>query len=121
MDLVYLNPPNDWDIRKCLALCFGLLLAALVVIEVGALSFDLVVLRQLVGFLFLVFVPGLLILRILKIHNIKFIECILYSVGLSIAFAMSLGVILNFILRPLGITHPISVLSIIIGIVILPQ
>ncbi|MDH5696700.1 MAG: hypothetical protein OEZ00_08925, partial [Dehalococcoidia bacterium] len=95
--------PNDWEIKKCLALCLALLLATL-----GLIGLDLPGLRQLVGLLFLAFVPGILILRILKIHHIGVIESLLYSVGLSLAFVMATGVVVNFALPPLGISHPIT-------------
>ena len=113
-----MSPPNDWEIRKCLVLCSSLLLAVLVVVEVGNLGFDLPVLRQLVGFLFLAFVPGILLLRILKIHNISIIESLLYTVGLSIAFVMVVGVILNFTLPPLGASRPIAIFPLITAVTI---
>jgi uncharacterized membrane protein len=55
-------PPNDWEIRKCLVLCSSLFVAVLALIELGNLGFDLPVLRQLAGFLFLAIVPGISIL-----------------------------------------------------------
>jgi uncharacterized membrane protein len=99
-------------------LCVSLFLAALVLIELGSLGFDLPVLRQLAGFLFLAFIPGMLILRVLKIHNISIIESLLYTVGLSIAFVMAIGVILNFALLPLGVSHPITLFPLITAITI---
>ncbi len=100
--------PNDWQIKKCLAFCLGLLLAMLGLIGLEALGFDIPGLRQLAGFLFLTFVPGILLLRILKIHNVGIIESLLYSVGLSLAFVMATGVVVNFALPPLGISNPIA-------------
>jgi uncharacterized membrane protein len=75
----------------------------------GLIGLDIPGLRQLAGFLFLTFVPGILILRILKIHNIGLIESLLYSVGLSIAFVMATGVVVNFALPPLGVSQPLTV------------
>jgi uncharacterized membrane protein len=80
--------PNNWEIKKCLRLSLGILLAALGLIGLAALGFDIPILRQIVGFIFLTFVPGLLILRILKIRNVGVIESLLYSVGLSAAVVM---------------------------------
>ncbi len=101
-------PPNDWEIKRCLNLCISLLLAMLGLIGLAALGFDIPVLRQIVGFIFLTFIPGILLLRVLKIHNTGIIECLLYSVGLSLAFVMATGVVVNFALPPLGISHPIA-------------
>jgi uncharacterized membrane protein len=97
-----LNPPNDWEIKKCLVLCLGLLLVTL-----GLIGLDVPGLRQVAGFLLLTFVPGILLLRILKIHNIGLIESLLYAAGLSLAFVMTIGVVANFALPPLGISQPI--------------
>ena len=106
--------PNDWQIKKCLVLSIGLLLAMLGLIGLAALGFDIPGLRQLAGFLFLTFVPGILLLRILKIHNVGIIESLLYSVGLSLAFIMAIGVVVNFALPPLGILHPIALAPLIV-------
>jgi len=106
-------PPNDWEIKKCLALCLGLLLAILGLIGLAVIGLDLPGLRQIAGFLFLTFVPGILILRILKIHNVGTIESLLYSVGLSLAFLMFTGVFANFILPFLGVSKPISIFPIV--------
>ncbi|MCX6008882.1 MAG: hypothetical protein NTW48_02375, partial [Chloroflexi bacterium] len=79
-----MTPPNDWQIKKCLVLSGSLLLATWGLIGLGALGLDIPVLRQAVAVIFLSFVPGLLLLRILRIHNIGIIESLLYSVGLSL-------------------------------------
>ena len=103
-----LTPPSDWEIKKCLMLSISLLLAMLGLIGLASLGFDISGLRQIVGFLFLTFVPGILILRILKIHNVGIIESLLYSAGLSLAFVMATGVVANLAMPPLGISRPIT-------------
>lgn len=108
-----MNLPNDWQIKKCLVLSISLLLIMLGLIGLAALGFDVPVLRQIVGFIFLTFIPGILLLRILKIHNIGVIESLLYSVGLSLAFIMAVGVVANFALPPLGVSHPITLVPLI--------
>ena len=113
-----MTPPNDWGIRKCLIACLSLLLAMLGLIGLDIIGFGITGLQQIVGFLFLTFVPGVLLLRILKIHNISIIESLLYTVGLSIAFVMAIGVILNFALPPLGVSRPIATLPVIIAVTI---
>jgi uncharacterized membrane protein len=85
-------------------------------IGLGALGLDVPVLRQIVAFLFLSFVPGLLLLRMLRIHNVHIIESLLYSVGLSLFFVMAVGVLANFILPPMGILRPISLLPMLLMI-----
>jgi uncharacterized membrane protein len=80
-------------------------------------GFDIPVLRQIVGFIFLTFIPGILLLRILKIHNIGTIESPVYSVGLSLAFVMFSGVFANFALPFVGVSRPISALPIMFTLV----
>ena len=103
------TPVNDWEIKKCLSLSLAILLATLGLIGLAGLGFDVPGLRQIIGFIFLTFVPGILILRILKIHNVGLIESLLYSVGLSVAFVMFSGLFINFALPLVGISRPISV------------
>ncbi len=105
-------PPNDWEIKKCLYLSLAILLAMLGLVGLAGLGFDVPGLRQIVGFIFLTFVPGILILRVLKIHNIGIVESLLYSVGLSLAFIFFSGLFANFALPLIGITRPISIFPI---------
>jgi uncharacterized membrane protein len=109
-----MRAPNDWQIKKCLVLSGSLLLAVWGLIGLGALGFDIPVLRQVVAFIFLSFVPGLLLLKILRIHNVHIIESMLYSVGLSLAFIMAVGVLANFALPPLGVSRPIALLPLLL-------
>lgn len=105
-----MSPPNDWEIKKCLCISLAVLLAMLGLVGLGALGFDIPGLRQIVGFIFLSFIPGILILKILKVHNIDAVESLLYSVGLSIAFIYFAGLFANFALPLIGISNPISIL-----------
>jgi uncharacterized membrane protein len=109
-----MRAPNDWQIKKCLVLSGSLLLAVWGLIGLGALGLNIPVLRQVVAFIFLSFVPGLLLLRIFRIHNVHIIESLLYSVGLSLAFLMAVGVLANFALPPLGISRPIALLPLLL-------
>jgi uncharacterized membrane protein len=107
---------NDWPIKKCLALSVSLLLALLGLIGLAALGFDIPIVRQVVAFLFLSFIPGMLVLRILRVHNVNIVESLLYSVGLSLAFTMVMGVLANFTLPPLGISRPIALMPLTITV-----
>ena len=108
-------PPNDWRIKKCLAACFGLFLATVIVIELAGLGFELPGLRPLIVLFFVALVPGILILRILKIHNIGLLESLLNSIGFSLLLIIFIGIVLNFSLPPLGITRPISLAPLLTG------
>ena len=107
-----MTPLNDWEIKKCLRLALGVLLAVLSLIWLADLGFDIPGLRQIASFIFLTFIPGILILRILKIHNVGIIESLVYSVGLSLTFIMFTGLVANFTLPLIGISKPISLIPV---------
>jgi len=72
------------------------------------------IIRQLIGFVYLTFVPGFLIIRALKFNKFNCIETLLYSVGLSIATLMLIGLFINIFYPFFGIYKPISLLSLIV-------
>jgi uncharacterized membrane protein len=109
--------PNDWKIKKCLRLSLVILVSLLGLIGIETLGFDIPILRQVVGFLFLAYIPGMLILRIIKIHNIGIVESLLYSVALSIAFIYFVGLFNNSILPLISFTRPISLFPVTISLI----
>ena len=108
--------PIDWQINRCLSFSLAILLAVLALVGLASLGIDIPVLRQAIGLVFLAFVPGILILRILRIHNIGIIESLAYSLGLSLASVMFIGALTNFALPFIGISKPISLLPITISL-----
>ncbi len=105
-------PISDWNIKKCLTLVAIASLVFLGLVGAAVLGLDVPVLRQVVGFLVLTIIPGTLILRILRIHNISLIESVAYSVGLSLAFVMFGGALINLVLPFMGVSQPISLLPV---------
>jgi len=110
---------NNWEIKKFLYLVLAIQLAVLGLVGLVALGFDIPVLRQLVGFIYLTFIPGLLILRMLRIHNLGTAETLLYSTGLSLAFLMLVGLLMNSLYPLMGLSGPISVLPLTITITVI--
>lgn len=70
--------------------------------------FNIPVARQIVGFLYLTFVPGLILVRLLRIDKLDTTETILFSVGLSVASLMLIGLITNEFGSLIGILQPLS-------------
>lgn len=95
---------------------FQLTLLGLIALDSLNLGFPFPILRQLVGFLYLTFIPGFLLLSILKITNLNVLEIFLYSIGLSLSFLMFIGFLMNFFYPIIGISKPISVLSLLFTI-----
>ncbi|MHA1833528.1 MAG: DUF2206 domain-containing protein [Candidatus Baldrarchaeia archaeon] len=65
--------------------------------------------RQILGFIYLTFVPGFVIVKLLKLdEKLDNLEVILFSVGLSIAFLMIVGLLVNELACLFGIHNPLS-------------
>ena len=114
-----LNNPlqmNDWEIKKFLKVILAIQLAMWGVIGLDVVGIQIPIIRQLIGFIYLTFIPGILILRVLKLHKLGNIEILLYTVGLSIVTLMFTGFFMNTIYPLLGISGPISFTPLIITI-----
>lgn len=107
---------NDWEIRKFLILILSIQLALWAALCLDFLGIQVPLLRQVIGFVYLTFVPGILVLRIIKMHQLDSIEVLIYSVGLSVAILMFLGAFTNAIYPFFGVFKPISLLPLIITI-----
>lgn len=105
---------NDWEIKKFLLVISVVQLVVLGLLGLSALGFDVPVLRQIAGFAYLTIIPGIIILRILRLHELGSVRTLLYSVGLSLAFDVFLGFLINMLYPLIGISRPISILPLII-------
>jgi len=70
--------------------------------------------RQVIGFLYLTIVPGVILLSMLRIHNLDLIESVLLSIGLSISFLISIGFLTNELGPLIGIPKPLSLVPLMI-------
>ncbi|MFA5399734.1 MAG: DUF2206 domain-containing protein [Dehalococcoidia bacterium] len=107
---------NDWPINKLLLLAGSLLLASAGLNVLAYAGCDIPAARQVIGFIFLTIIPGALIMRILRIHEAGTLPGFLYSIGLSIAFVMLSGVLIDLILPLAGIRQPLSLLPVTIAV-----
>lgn len=76
--------------------------------------FDIPVVRQLVIFPYLTFVPGFIIVTLSKLNELDGWETILVSVGISIASLMIVGLLVNELGFLLGISQPLSLMPLLI-------
>ena len=106
------TPESVIPAKTILCIAIGIQLAMLGLVGLSALGYDVPILRPLTGFIFLTFVPGVLILIIVKIRNLNIVKTLVYSVGLSIAFVMFTGFFMNAVFPYLGVTTPISILPV---------
>lgn len=107
---------NDWNIGKFLTVLLAIQLSMWSTIALDAIGLQIPILRQLIGFIYLTFIPGILILRILKLHKLGNIKTLLYAVGLSLAALMFTGFFMNILYPSFGISRPISLIPLIITI-----
>ncbi len=99
-----------------LKVILGIQVAMWGVIGLDSIGLQIPILRQLIAFIYLTSIPGILILRILKLHKLGNIETLLYTVGLSIATLMFTGLFMNTVYPFFGISGPISITPLIITI-----
>ena len=99
---------NDWKISRFFNFILFIQVALLVTICLDAINLHIPLIRELLSFIYLLFIPGILILRIIKLHKLGTIRTVLYSCGLSISSIMFIGFFMNLIYPFLGIKNPIS-------------
>ena len=90
---------------------FLMFLAFLQLIVCFTVFFDIPIARQVLGFCYFTFLPGFIILKLLKVKELNKVETILFSVGLSIAFLMIVGLLINEFSFMLGFSQPLSLVS----------
>lgn len=83
-------------LRSFLIIVFsmGISLGSLIILNI--FSFDFPILRQILGFIYLTFIPGIVLLRLFKLKiKLPEIEVFMYTIGLSVAFIMFVGFFIN--------------------------
>ncbi|MHA1834037.1 MAG: DUF2206 domain-containing protein [Candidatus Baldrarchaeia archaeon] len=76
--------------------------------------FNVSVARQVIGFVYFTFVPGYVIVKLLKLEEFNWIEIILFSVGFSIAFLMFAGLLINELCFLIGFLQPLSLMPLLV-------
>jgi uncharacterized membrane protein len=103
---------NDVSFLNLLVVVLVLQFALWTVMGLNALGWQVPFLQQFLGFVYLTFVPGILILSILRFYHLRFAEIVLYTVGLSIAVVISIGFVTNVVFNALNIIKPFSLLAV---------
>ncbi len=112
MKLDYHIKLNNVSIKKLLASVLSLQIALWAVIGLSALGLSIPIVQPLIGFIYLTFVPGILILATLRLRNLDIVETALYTVGLSVTIVLSIGLAANFFFSALNIIKPFSFLAV---------
>lgn len=75
--------------------------------------FDIPIARQVLGFLYVTFLPGFIILKMVKLDVPDRVETVLFSVGLSIATLMLVGLLINETGFLFGFSNSLSLIPLI--------
>ena len=86
---------NDWGISAFFKFIASLQLAVWVVLGLSAVGVQIPILREVLAVIYLLFVPGIILLRVLRLHHLNIIEGVLYTIGLSAATVMLTGLFMN--------------------------
>ena len=105
-----LNPflINNWKLTEALKAVFILLIALWALVGLDVLGVHLPLLRGIFGVVYVLFVPGLLILRALRAHRFDSERTLLFAIGLSIATIMFTGLFMNVVYPHIGIARPFT-------------
>jgi uncharacterized membrane protein len=87
---------------------FLVIILFLQLIVCAIVLFDVPVARQVIGFIYLTFVPGFVITKLLKLNQLDKLETVLFSVGFSVAFLMLAGLLINEFFFLFGVSQPLS-------------
>ncbi len=106
---------------------FSAYVIAIQTVLLASIYFDVPFIREILGFFYLAFVPGVVLMFLLRLdkrdlmdpgsdknhartnqEGSRFLVPLLYSIGLSLAFLMFSGVIINYALLAIGIERPLT-------------
>jgi len=109
------NAQMKFKTRAFLSLTLSLQIALIGLVIADWAGFQIPLFRQVIAFIYLTFIPGLLLINIMGI-KIDRIESVLYCIGTSIGLIMFLGFLANLLYPLIGISKPITEFWLIITI-----
>ncbi|HMK45962.1 MAG TPA: DUF2206 domain-containing protein [Methanocella sp.] len=95
MRLINIFKINNFPLRKLFIYVFAIHAAVWGLILADSLGLSIPFLRPVVTTIFLLSVPGILILRAMKITKFSILDNLLYTVGLSVAVILGTGLVLD--------------------------
>jgi uncharacterized membrane protein len=107
---------NDWNIADFLKAIFIIQVVLLSVIALDSTALKIPLLRTFFALIYLMFVPGITLLRVFRLHRLGSVETALYAVGLSVATVMFTGLVLNTVGPAIGIMNPLSLIPLIFSL-----
>ena len=109
---------NDWKFNNLLKFTLIIQILMIIVGIIADYSIHIPILGDLVTLIYLTYIPGILILRIMKLHKLGNSYTVLLSVGLSILSVMLIGLTINQLYPLIGIKEPITTIPLLITLTV---
>ena len=117
-----LNPllMNDWPRKRTLITVLTLQFLVWALVGLDAAGVQIPLLRGLFASVYLLFVPGMLVLRALRLHQLGGVRTPLFAVGLSLATVMGTGLLMTTLYPLLGFERPLALVPVVMtqGVII---
>ena len=117
-----LNPllMNDWPRKRTLITVLTLQFLVWALVGLDAAGVQIPLLRGLFACVYLLFVPGMLVLRALRLHQLGGVRTPLFAVGLSLATVMGTGLLMTTLYPLLGFERPLALVPVVMtqGVII---
>ncbi|GAB4315533.1 MAG: DUF2206 domain-containing protein [Methanobacteriaceae archaeon] len=94
--------------RNILIIVISLQIVFLSLLALNYINIQFPLILQIIGFIYISFFPGFLLIKIINLDRLNLIELFSYSIGLSLSLIMILGLIINSIYPLIGINEPLS-------------
>jgi len=104
---------NDWPRKKTLVAALTLQSIVWVLIGLDAAGVQVPLVLGLSASVYLLFVPGILILRALRLHQLGGVRTPLFAVGLSLATVMGTGLLMTTLYPLLGFERPLALVPVV--------
>jgi uncharacterized membrane protein len=120
--MMSMNDPfqiNDWSRRRLVVLLLSLQSAYMALLGAEALGLTLPLVRSALGLYLFFVVPGMLLLRLMGAHGLGTIRTMFFSVCLSLATIMVLGLGLNMAFPAMGLSGPLTEATVIVAVNVL--
>jgi uncharacterized membrane protein len=111
---------NDWPRKRTLITVLTLQFLVWALVGLDAAGVQIPLLLGLFASVYLLFVPGMLVLRALRLHQLGGVRTPLFAVGLSLATVMGTGLLMTTLYPLLGFERPLALVPVVMtqGVII---
>ena len=100
---------NNWKIKNFIMVILLIQIGFLGLTFLDYAGMNIPIIKEFIAVIYILFVPGMLLLRIMGLNEIKSgIENVLFVAGLSVMMAMFMGLFMNMVYPVFGIFQPLS-------------